>query len=193
MFLKRSNLELLFNPQYLQRGMDYFSKGMVSKVESHQDGQLITATVRGSGRKSYYSQIRLDVANNQVIDIHGSCSCPVHFNCKHVAAALLKVIDSQQPLQDDLFGRPAISQVEQLKSAQHNFLTKKATIKASADVLLYLLNINHLKSGNYFRVQTVKTRLLPNGRYAAASHYSASIPPRSYSRKNCNQLRPSFW
>ena len=171
MHLTPKDLQVVFNPTYLQRGRDYHARGMVVKTESHQDGQLITATVRGSGRKTYQAQIHIDGDQNKVTDIQGHCSCPVHYNCKHVAAALLFHIEHQAPQQVDLFGMPASSWLEQLKQAQQD----KTREKTSAELILYCLDMNHYSSGNQLYVKTMKTRQRKDGSYAPATpHYAAS-------------------
>jgi superfamily II DNA or RNA helicase len=170
MRLTHKVLQVAINPTYLQRGRDYYRRGMVIKTESQHDGHLIIASVRGSGRKTYKAQIHIDTAQGQIKDIHGHCSCPVHYNCKHVAAALLHHIDHQTPQQDDLFGQSAGDWLQQLKTAQQDTATKKQ----SAELILYILGMNRYTTGNQLYVNTVKTRQLKNGCYAPTRHYSAN-------------------
>ncbi len=176
--LTYSSFERLFNPLYLKRGLDYFKKGMVLRVEQKKPGDKITAMVRGSARKPYQSSIRLvEDPQGRVTDIRGRCDCPVYYNCKHVAAALYFYLeqhaDADTASQDDLFGLPDEKQVQQqLKAAQHNFLTKVATNKASTEVLLYLLMMNYGDGENFVSVQTARARRLKDGSYAPAKVYS---------------------
>jgi hypothetical protein len=50
--------------------------------------------VRGSRRQPYSLTIEIVDVNGELLDIMGECSCPVGFNCKHVAAALLAAMAS---------------------------------------------------------------------------------------------------
>ena len=181
-----SSLELLFNPLYLKRGLEYFRKGMVIRVEQKNSDEKISASVRGSGRKIYHCTIDLLEHQGQVVDIHGDCSCPVHYNCKHVAAVLYQMLDDKHfdsgddRSQVDMFGMPDEKTLQQqLKKAQHNFLTKKATNRASSEVLLYLLRMNYGEGGRFVSVHTAKTRKLKDGSYAPAKYHSINSGSRA--------------
>lgn len=170
MNLRSKDLISFFKPAYVQRGRSYFKQGMVVDAEEHQDGRLITATVRGSGRNKYYSQIHLQFDGELVSDIQGECSCPVGYNCKHIVAALLYFIDKKPPVQDDMFGLPSDKWLYQLKSAQHSTETRPV----SNELILYLLDMFQTGDGNQLFVNTVKTRLLKDGSYAEATPYVAN-------------------
>ncbi|WP_244561008.1 DEAD/DEAH box helicase [Azospirillum oryzae] len=47
------------------------------------------STVRGSGRALYGQDIIVKIADGVLKQVDGECDCPVGYNCKHVAAALL--------------------------------------------------------------------------------------------------------
>lgn len=72
-------------------GMRYAHAGEVlsRRVEKMADGKLrLLATVRGTAAKPYRQDITL-TPTQRGFSIGGRCSCPVGWNCKHVAAALL--------------------------------------------------------------------------------------------------------
>ena len=54
------------------------------------DGATIHARVNGNGRASYEQTILMVRARGGRIVPSGTCSCPVGFNCKHVAAVLFE-------------------------------------------------------------------------------------------------------
>ena len=90
--LKRGEIRRNVSSSYYDRGRRYFEQGRVSslRVEAEDDSSVqLSATVKGRGRNSYRQQIRIHWVEGQV-DIHGICSCPMHFNCKHVVAAALQ-------------------------------------------------------------------------------------------------------
>ena len=75
------------------RGQDYAHAQHVLAL--NRDGSAINASVRGSGRNIYAQKISLLIDGDEV-DIAGRCSCPVGFNCKHVAAALIEFLRRNQ-------------------------------------------------------------------------------------------------
>ncbi len=76
-----------FDPATLQRGRDYARRDLVRSVDQMAAG-VIEARVSNGAGKTYRQSIDLrDNRRGGVMD--GNCSCPVGFNCKHVAAALI--------------------------------------------------------------------------------------------------------
>ncbi len=55
------------------------------------NGQEIEGGVNGSGRNVYEQAIYVGVEDGVVID--GSCTCPMEYNCKHVAAVLFAYLE----------------------------------------------------------------------------------------------------
>jgi hypothetical protein len=70
-------------------GLQYQIEGRVRDVRTGRSSDLIEARVQGSGRKPYKQVVQLHHGRDGRLSIMGSCTCPVGFNCKHVAAALL--------------------------------------------------------------------------------------------------------
>ncbi|MGZ8955879.1 MAG: SWIM zinc finger family protein, partial [Methylovulum sp.] len=77
-----------------ERGKSYYAKGMVLNLTVNSEGALfvqINATVNGAASNPYKQNIRIiwrpDYSS---AEIEGNCSCPVGYNCKHVAAVCLK-------------------------------------------------------------------------------------------------------
>lgn len=77
-----------------ERGKRYFEQGQVLDLNNQSEGALfvqLNATVQGSANIPYKQNIRIiwrpDFSSAEII---GNCSCPVGFNCKHVAAACIK-------------------------------------------------------------------------------------------------------
>ncbi|HTZ72065.1 MAG TPA: SWIM zinc finger family protein, partial [Acetobacteraceae bacterium] len=67
----------------------YVRAGRVRRVEVDEDIDLITAKVQGTQKKPYSQMIWLNRDKRGGWKVDGECSCPVGFNCKHVAAVLL--------------------------------------------------------------------------------------------------------
>jgi len=79
---------------YFTRGKHYFNDDRVMDLYIDHETPLyvvLSASVAGS-RGNYYDQsIRIDWKKNYTtVSIDGDCSCPMEFNCKHVAAVCLE-------------------------------------------------------------------------------------------------------
>lgn len=72
-----------------QRGQIIHANSAVIDVDVDPTGTVISGRVRGTRPRPYQQMISLRPGNNGVI-IHGTCSCPVHTNCKHVVAVLIE-------------------------------------------------------------------------------------------------------
>lgn len=77
-----------------QRGKSYFDAKRVIDLRIEQDepyGVAISARVRGSLSTPYKQLIAIKwQADYKLAAIAGRCSCPIGYNCKHVAAACLE-------------------------------------------------------------------------------------------------------
>ncbi|MBW8880192.1 MAG: SWIM zinc finger family protein [Asticcacaulis sp.] len=91
--LTRDDLSRALPKSALSRGQDYARGGRVRKLWISHDGGEITSEVKGSDYQPYRISITLRSRGGQPVDISGDCTCPVGYNCKHVAATLLKVLD----------------------------------------------------------------------------------------------------
>jgi len=82
-----------FDAGAFSRGISYFNQGRVEKISYNlesKDSTVITSEVTGS---YHYKQSILVESEPWGIDVDGECSCPVGYNCKHVAAVLLEYIN----------------------------------------------------------------------------------------------------
>lgn len=79
-----------FNRETLNRGINYATE---KKVKGWSfDNDFIESEVKGSGRNLYTQDIELVFTENKLAEVIGSCSCPVGYNCKHVAAVLVDIL-----------------------------------------------------------------------------------------------------
>jgi uncharacterized membrane protein YfbV (UPF0208 family) len=76
---------------YVERGRQYQRAGRVLKVEMSSDGLAIGGLVQGSAGRRYEQSIEIEPMSDGA-QIYGRCSCPMEYDCKHVAAALLEVL-----------------------------------------------------------------------------------------------------
>ncbi len=85
-----NNLYFQFDSKTVLRGQNYYKSGFVKSCDTKidEDGDIIiNSLVDGT---FLYSQDILIDGDNYSID--GDCSCPVGYNCKHVAAAIFQYL-----------------------------------------------------------------------------------------------------
>ncbi len=92
-FLARHMGEVL-DGRTLAKGSDYLRRGRVRRIwysaPRENDGSL-TGEVQGSAAKPYTAGIHIDASGSRLLlDTH--CTCPMTFECKHVAAIALKLL-----------------------------------------------------------------------------------------------------
>ena len=90
-----------FPPEYGFRGQKYEQAGRVVEAHWVATEQRLDALVRGRDGKVYDVRIRLPGPGEEPRKgVEGRCTCPVAFNCKHVAAVMIAV-HRGFPVKDD--------------------------------------------------------------------------------------------
>lgn len=92
--LSRDDIEDITSRNAFSNGERYWRQGRVLSLTTEKDDTRIKARVRGGRRQPYSLKIDIVDVNGELLDIVGECSCPVGFNCKHVAAALFAAMAS---------------------------------------------------------------------------------------------------
>ncbi|MBX9629536.1 MAG: DEAD/DEAH box helicase [Burkholderiales bacterium] len=92
--LTRDLLEQELRKECIDRGRGYADRGRVLGLRHDRERDRFEASVRGTARKPYRVHVTLEQGADGV-HIHGVCSCPVHANCKHVAAVLWRALNTQ--------------------------------------------------------------------------------------------------
>ncbi|MCY4486542.1 MAG: SWIM zinc finger family protein, partial [Deltaproteobacteria bacterium] len=88
MFDSRDVQRALGEPDF-SRGLEYFERGMVRSAE-FETRSRVHGRVAGSRANAYEVWAVLSFGVDDALrSVSGSCTCPVAFNCKHVAALLL--------------------------------------------------------------------------------------------------------
>jgi superfamily II DNA or RNA helicase len=83
-----TDIQRLVGPAAFQRGLAYSRGGFVSSVSWNPETRVVGATVSGSAPQPYRCSAIVSAATGKPTG--GLCSCPVGFDCKHVAAMLLQ-------------------------------------------------------------------------------------------------------
>ena len=162
--------------QHLARGRAYQEQGRVRDLQLHADGTLLSASVQGSDKKPYRTEIVIRNVSNQ-IHIHGSCACPVGHNCKHVAATLLEALEQKPP-------EPAIppaapnhalrNWLENLERAARDTGKPREAAQPS-ERLLYILKLDRRLRQARAWVEIVVARLLKDGGYGKAQRWNGNL------------------
>ena len=77
-------------PAALEKATLYQRRRRAFLTDMADDGTRIEGRVQGTQRRPYTVTIELGIRPDGKVRIDGSCSCPVGFNCKHVAALLIE-------------------------------------------------------------------------------------------------------
>jgi superfamily II DNA or RNA helicase len=142
-----------------QKGRDYFAKGRVTGLSIEDSGRRLEAAVRGSRAEPY--EVTIDIGRRARAE--GLCTCPMSFNCKHVAAVLYAVLASYQhgsdvvPARDPLAG-PAGAWLKRLTDA-----AKAPAPPASPERLLYILDVQDKGAGPTLRLSAHLARPKKSG------------------------------
>ncbi|WP_083900787.1 DEAD/DEAH box helicase [Azospirillum sp. B4] len=89
-------------PGALARGKAYWQQGRVTDLHLDEDGLGLMAAVHGSEAEPYEVELTVE-RKRRGYDLEGFCTCPVGFNCKHVAAALYAALAGGGRMEE---GRP---------------------------------------------------------------------------------------
>jgi SNF2 family DNA or RNA helicase len=162
MNFKKNDIQFLFGYSFFSRGEQYFKEGRVTSIEViKEDEEFIELESRVRGKYSYYTQnIILQKYNNKYI-LEGRCSCPVGYNCKHVAASLLKLIKLKVKKEDDVDEWLRLIGIANSNELLNQYLD-------SEYFLVYRLFKN--KSHNRCDISIYKCKFLKNGKMSSGTN-----------------------
>ncbi len=151
------------------RGRVYKTNGAVKELDWVADGNVLYASVQGTVSEPY--QQRILIAAHR---LDGECSCPVHYNCKHVAAALLSWIDQQatKPGADDQALRAVNRWLQKLVEQGKGVSARHEHHEPGEPLLFYQIDSNALsqhKTG--ITLEILQTRLLKRGGFGKETPY----------------------
>ena len=151
------------------RGQVYKASNAVIELDWMADAQVLYATVQGKQSEPYH--LRITLAAHR---FDGECSCPVHYNCKHVAAALLSWIDQQTatPSADDQALRAVNRWLQRVVDHGRQAVPSHEHHEPGEPLLFYQLDhtsLTQLQSG--VTLQVLQSRLLKRGGYGKETPY----------------------
>jgi len=163
-----------FSSAYFQRGQQYQRAGRVLSLEWDEEREILYGEVRGSGRNRYEQDIFF-VPKQGGLNIEGECSCPVGYNCKHVAAVVLEWQANEHSEQRSL---PAtVSALQDWQQAAMERLQASFANpcpEPGQACLLHLLVPKKNYWSQFVELHTVKSRRLKKGGWGKTSHFDLS-------------------
>ena len=81
---------------YTDRGRNYQRAGRVLMAQLAEDGATLEGVVQGSAARPYRVTVMIETTARGTL-FEGSCSCPMRFDCKHVAAVLFEYLHQERP------------------------------------------------------------------------------------------------
>ena len=127
----------------LEAILEEFTSSTLAKAHQiRRDGKIISYThhddhvdakVRGSNREVYQQTIDIIHDYGDDVEIEGECSCPIGYNCKHVAAVLLQIFEKPK---NQKLKTPQDTWAEKMRlMAQLKQATEKRKAKAEVPAL----------------------------------------------------------
>ena len=149
---------------FVTRGRTYLREGMVLDTAWDADSGILTAKVSGNSALPYSQTIK---AEESFID--GNCSCPVGYNCKHVAAVLLswleRNIDKTAPAKkgdNQLAVNNWFNKLERISA--HQAVRSDNSVLPGDELLIYELSpASRYDDTDSIQVTILKSRLLKRG------------------------------
>lgn len=154
------------------RGRQYFEEGLVLTLEIDEESDNFVhfhTNIKGRMATPYEQNVKLNFSTGRdAPDIDGSCSCPMHYNCKHVAAACLKYLQEGGKTHTESTAEECLEWLEQFHqqssepsdSDRHgSFLAYVLTPSAdSPEISVHLLVTGNKKSGGLNRGKEILLR-----------------------------------
>ncbi|WP_340121418.1 SNF2-related protein [Methylobacter svalbardensis] len=179
--LLRSDIRYECGDAFYERGRSYFETNRVINLTVKSEGALfvqLNAAVKGSHKDPYRQNIRIVWRPDySAAEIEGDCTCPVGYNCKHVAAVCLMYQNSGQSL--------AISETKSSCLDWLNSLHEQAPAQHDVrqEFIAYLLkpgNAKHEFTIDLLITKAKKTGGLTKGRKTTLNNLRYSYAYTSY-------------
>ena len=168
------------------RGRRYFEEGLVLSLEIDEESENFVhfhTSIKGRMSTPYKQNVKLDFSTGRdAPDIDGSCSCPMHYNCKHVAAACLKYLQEGGETHNDPTAEECLEWLEKLQQQsgelpesdqKGSFLAYVLTPSAeSPEISVHLVVTSNKKSGGLKRGKEILLRSIFLG-YSRPDYLSA--------------------
>jgi SNF2 family DNA or RNA helicase len=170
------------------RGKNYFEQGRVKSLAVIMESDLylrLQSKISGSGDRQYTQKIDFKWKSDyNSVDIYGTCTCPMNYNCKHVAAACLEYMHNKSQEANASSLTACLSWLDSLdeKVGQVNF---------SRGFIAYVLQPALVKDGYTLALHITrekKTGGFTIGRPTSLSNIRYSYANNNYIRDEDNEI-----
>jgi superfamily II DNA or RNA helicase len=177
--LTPARIRAQFPASYFARGQEYQRAGKVVELDVDEERGSVCSRVEGSGGETYDVTVKMH-GDARDLTVIGECTCPIGFNCKHVVAALLAAVqtDEEAELADPTGPRLRYELATWLDAVERASLPPAERSLYPPNVahrLLYLLSLEDFGRGDapVAVARLVTARTLKQGGYSAPSPYTA--------------------
>jgi len=144
---------------YFARGKGYFEDDRVMNLDVLREEELyvfLASSIQGSGKKPYEQRIKIDWKDDfTTVIIDGDCSCPMQYNCKHIAATCIKYMHFRHQFSQQTSNEPeCLNWLNNLDE-----ITEKHDVKK--ELIAYILK--PAKAKHQFTLDFVITKLNKKG------------------------------
>jgi len=204
--ITRRDIERNLESRFVERGLEYANEGRVTDLRRGENFNSFTALVEGSAAEPYQVSVQL-VKGRAGVNVYGQCTCPMHINCKHVAAVLFATLNGAKPeplrtrsseievvapeVPALASQRPAVDMphtlqlwMDQARQSGIAMASQDVKSRPNAQCLLYVLRVHLRPYGKRVTVNTVLARTLKSGGYSSSTAWSNA--------QNAVQQPPSF-
>lgn len=96
----RNDIARFFSRSAFRKAEEYWAEERVDGVEASDDLRHVRAQVQGTRGEPYDVDIELGWTAGRLHTVAGKCSCPMSYNCKHVAATLLTALEDETEINE---------------------------------------------------------------------------------------------
>lgn len=179
-----SQLKQSLPATYLARGERYVRERRVLSADYDAARAVVIGRVRGSGAHVYQCIVQLGQTSEGAMKLAGQCSCPIGFNCKHVAAVLLSV-SAHSASHPQTVGTPVVlsTGAPALPGDLRTWVdwVERTSSAPTEDphIVLYLVDTREQGGMRRTRVRAVKVRRLVAGGYGAPRDFNIFTQSRT--------------
>ncbi|MGL4609903.1 MAG: SNF2-related protein [Trueperaceae bacterium] len=187
------------------------------KIRSYEhSGQRITGKVRGSAGETYKQTIEIH-GESENISVHGECTCPVGYNCKHVAALLIQIFETSRsrdqrvekvlkPWEEKMRLMKQLQEVKARKAEEQRIPPlpqelslwleqakrepQEVNLYTSHRCLVYVLSLEYSsQKQRRVKLELFSAKLTKDNEFVDIKPYTATNTPPQYARAEADNLR----
>ncbi|MEA1891169.1 MAG: DEAD/DEAH box helicase [Campylobacterota bacterium] len=178
---------------YYTRGLNYYRSNKILDYKigfQDESSSILRAKVRGSYGRNYAIYIEIEKDEAGEIYIEGQCSCPIGYNCKHVAAVCIRYT-TENPASRKTISTQITSYssqislvdkwLENLQNSTLNDTKQNTNAKAENGDYFLTYRLDGVSSSNKGLLTFYKSKILKNGFISKGTKLDAGRVGHGYS------------